>query len=55
MQKTTLSTDEDLRGIREPVGFKERQHFRVQQCVARIEAIVTAVLARQFDASQYDF
>jgi hypothetical protein len=55
MQETAFCAHKHFRGICEPIGLEERQHFRVQQCVASIETVVTAVLARELDTSQHDF
>ena len=55
MQETATCADKHFRGVGEPIGLKECQHFGVQQRVASIEAIVIAVFTHELDASQQDF
>ena len=55
MQETAARADEDLCSVGEPLGFEERQHFCIQQCVARIEAIMAAEFARELDTGNCYF
>ena len=55
MQETAACADKHFSGVGEPIGLEERQHFGVQQSVASIKAVMAAMFARKFDASQQDF
>ena len=55
MQETASCAHKDLRGVGEPICFEERQYLCIQQCVARIEAVVSTVFAREFDTGQHNF
>jgi hypothetical protein len=55
MQETALCARKHFRRVCEPIGLKECQHLRVQQRVASIKTVVTAVFTRELDTSQHDF
>jgi len=55
MQETALCAHKHFRGVGEPIGLEECQRLRVQQSVASIETIVTAVFTRELDTAQHDF
>ena len=50
MEEAAAGTHKHLRGVGEPISLEECKHFRVQQCVPGIEAVVVAVFAGKLDA-----
>jgi len=55
VQEAASCANKHFRSIGEPIDLEERQHLRVQQRIAGIEAIMIAVLTRELDTSQQDF
>jgi len=55
MEETAACTHKHFRGVCEPIGLEECQHLRVQQRVAGIETVVTAVLTRELDTAHHYF
>ena len=55
MQETATGAYKHFRGVCEPIGLEECQHLRVQQRVASVETVVTAVFTRKLDTAQHDF
>ena len=55
MEEAAAGAHKHLGGVGEPISLEERQHFGVQQSVASIKAVMAAMFARKFDASQQDF
>ncbi len=51
MQETALCAHKHFRGVCQPIGLEECQHLRVQQCVASIKTVVTAVFTRELDTA----
>ena len=50
VEVTAPRANEDLRGVSKPLGLEEREDLGVEQCVARVKAVVTAEITGELNA-----